>query len=174
MIPLDVDDANAVGTVSASSTSTSYALPDGCLVMLERACVSCPEALFRPEFVAQEGDGVHEAAYKCIMQVSPHLASFLFLSANFVEKCDVEVRKELYSNVVLAGGNTLFSGFAGRLANELRALALPRTLVDVHASTKYSAWIGGSILTSLSTFRDRWITRDDWLELGARGVHQKI
>lgn len=69
-------------------------------------------------------------------------------------KCDVDVRKELYANIVLSGGTSMFEGIAERLNKELVALAPSSMKIKVIAQPerKYSVWIGGSILSSLSTF----------------------
>jgi actin len=69
-------------------------------------------------------------------------------------RCDVDVRKDLYSNIVMSGGSTMFNGIAERLNKEVLALAPSSMKIKVIAppERKYSVWIGGSILSSLSTF----------------------
>jgi len=69
-------------------------------------------------------------------------------------RSDIDVRKELYGNIVLAGGNTLFDGIAERLSKEVVNLAPSTMKIKIIAppERKYSVWIGGSILSSLSTF----------------------
>lgn len=69
-------------------------------------------------------------------------------------KCDVDVRKDLYGNIVLSGGTTMFSGISERLSKEIVNLAPSTMKIKVVAppERKYSVWIGGSILSSLSTF----------------------
>jgi len=69
-------------------------------------------------------------------------------------KCDIDVRKDLYSNIVLSGGTTMFTGIAERLSKEVTALAPSTMKIKVVAppERKFSVWIGGSILSSLSTF----------------------
>lgn len=69
-------------------------------------------------------------------------------------RCDVDVRKDLYGNIVLSGGSTMYNGIAERLNKEVVALAPSTMKIKVIAppERKYSAWIGGSILSSLSTF----------------------
>jgi len=69
-------------------------------------------------------------------------------------KCDVDIRKDLYGNIVLAGGSTMFKGMAERLNKEVVALA-PSTMkikVIPPPERKYSVWMGGSILSSLLSF----------------------
>lgn len=70
-------------------------------------------------------------------------------------KCDEDIRKELFKKIVLSGGTTMLPGFADRMLKEVSALA-PCSMIKVVAPTdrKYSAWIGGTILASLSTFQE--------------------
>lgn len=69
-------------------------------------------------------------------------------------KCDLDVRKDLYANIVLSGGTTMFTGIAERLSKEMvnRAPSTMKIKVLAPPERKYSVWIGGSILSSLSTF----------------------
>jgi hypothetical protein len=70
-------------------------------------------------------------------------------------KCDVDIRKDLYGNVVLSGGTTMSPGIGDRMSKEIAALAPASMKVKVVAppERKYSVWIGGSILASLGTFQ---------------------
>ena len=40
-----------------------------------------------------------------------------------IEKCDSDLKINLYNNIVLAGGTTLMKGFTERFDNEIRNLA---------------------------------------------------
>merc|ERR1712017_64830 len=68
------------------------------------------------------------------------------------------IRKDHYANVVLSGGTTMFQGVGERMTKELTALAPSTMKIKVVAppERKYSVWIGGSILSSLSTFQQMW------------------
>jgi len=82
--------------------------------------------------------------------------------------CDLDVRKELYNNIVMSGGTTMFEGIQERLNKEIVALA-PSTMkikVVAPAERKFSVWIGGSILSSLATFQTMWITKAEFEESG--------
>merc|ERR1719310_1557918 len=81
-----------------------------------------------------EASGIHEATYDSIM------------------KCDVDIRKDLYANIVLSGGTTMFPGMRERMEKEMKALAPATMSIKVIAppERKYSVWIGGSILASLA------------------------
>ena len=55
--------------------------------------------------------------------------------------------------------------------NELK-LRIISAIVLV-AITLYSVWIGGSILASLSTFQQMWISKQEYDECGPSIVHRK-
>ena len=77
-------------------------------------------------------------------------------------KCDPFVRQSMFGSIVLSGGSTLFEGLAERLCYEMSMLAAKeKTEIFVNAppERKYSVWLGGSILASLSTFQSQWITK---------------
>ena len=118
----------------------------------------CPEALFQPSFLGMESAGIHETTYNSIM------------------KCDVDIRKDLYGNVVLSGGTTMFPGIADRMQKELTALAPSTMKIKIIAppERKYSVWIGGSILASLSTFQQMWISKEEYDESGPSIVHRYV
>lgn len=93
-----------------------------------------------------KGEGIHQTTYNSIM------------------KCDVDIRKDLFSNIILSGGSTMFPGMADRMQKELAALAPPGTRIKIIAppERKYSVWIGGSILASLSSFSPLWISKEEY------------
>nr|KJB07333.1 hypothetical protein B456_001G016200 [Gossypium raimondii] len=76
---------------------------------------------------------------------------------------DMDVRREMFGNVVLSGGTTSMPVLANRA--RVKVIASP--------DRKYSVWIGGSILDSLSTFEQMWITKEEYMESGSSIVHMK-
>ena len=72
-----------------------------------------------------------------------------------INRTDMDLRKALFSNIVLSGGSTLCKGFGDRLLHEVQRLAVKDMRIKIFAppERKYSTWIGGSILAGLSTFR---------------------
>jgi centractin len=90
-------------------------------------------------------------------------------------RSDMDLRKTLFSQIVLSGGSTLFPGFGDRLLYEIRKKA-PRDIkirISAPPQRQYSTWIGGSILASLATFKTMWITKAEYEEHGAAMVHRK-
>merc|ERR1739844_363497 len=92
-----------------------------------------------------------------------------------IMKCDVDIRKDLYANTVMSGGTTMYPGIADRMQKEITALAPSTIKIKIIAppERKYSVWIGGSILASLSTFQQMWITKQEYDECGPSIVHRK-
>ncbi|KAI1502970.1 chromatin remodeling and histone acetyltransferase complexes subunit putative [Biscogniauxia marginata] len=89
---------------------------------------------------------------------------------------DVDLRPNLLGNVVVTGGSSLLNGFNDRLNNELGAI-YPGVRIKIHAAgltteRRFGAWIGGSILASLGTFHQMWISRKEYEENGA-GIVEK-
>jgi actin len=134
-----------------------YELPDGNIMTVNDERFRCPEILFQPSLNGLKSEGIHVATHRSIM------------------KCDIGVRKELYSHIVLAGGNTLFEGIGERLEREIKSLAPYNTTVKVKTSPgrKYSAWSGGSSLASSDDFEERWVTKEEYAENGYSIVHSK-
>jgi centractin len=86
-------------------------------------------------------------------------------------RSDLDLRRSLFSSIVLSGGSTLFAGFGDRLLSEVRkhTLSPKDTKIRIAAPPErmFSTWIGGSILASLSTFKSMWVTRADYVEHGS-------
>jgi len=135
----------------------NYEMPDGSTVTLGNERFRCPELLFQPSILCKELDGIHKLAFKSIM------------------KCDIDLRTDLFSNIIMSGGNTMFLGINERLTKEMASQASPTLKIKVVAppERRCSVWIGGSIFSSLSTFQQMWITKAEYEEAGSAIVHRK-
>lgn len=122
---------------SSSAVDISYELPDRQVITIGAERFRCPEVLFQPSLIGMEASGIHEITYKSIM------------------KCNDDILGDLYGNIVLSGGSTMFPGIAHRMSKEITALAPSSMKLKVVSppERKNSVWIGGSILASLTTFQ---------------------
>uniref|UniRef100_A0A8C5CWP7 Actin alpha 1, skeletal muscle n=1 Tax=Gadus morhua TaxID=8049 RepID=A0A8C5CWP7_GADMO len=115
------------------------------------------------------------AMYVAIQAVLSLYASGRTTGEGPIMKCDIDIRKDLYANNVLSGGTTMYPGIADRMQKEITALAPSTMKIKIIAppERKYSVWIGGSILASLSTFQQMWISKQEYDEAGPSIVHRK-
>nr|UFA46021.1 TNNI2-ACTA1 transcript variant 7 [Sus scrofa] len=119
--------------------------------------------------------GDEEKRHRAITARRQHLKSVMLQIAASIMKCDIDIRKDLYANNVMSGGTTMYPGIADRMQKEITALAPSTMKIKIIAppERKYSVWIGGSILASLSTFQQMWITKQEYDEAGPSIVHRK-
>eukprot|EP00942_MAST-04A_sp_MAST-4A-sp1_P013958 g13958.t1 len=113
-----------------------YKLPDGKLIKIGPECFRAPEILFSPSIIGTEYGGVHQ----CL--------------GNAIFKSDMDLRKKLFSDIVLAGGSTMFTGYGDRLLKEIKSLA--------QASQ-----------SSLAAFKSMWVTKEEYEEIGASVLHKR-
>jgi len=162
-----------------------YKLPDGNLVKIGLERFQAPELLFNPSLMGREEPGIHELVIEAIAKSKP------------------EDRRQIYSQIILAGGSTTSKGFELRLMNSIRRLgpenkkaqqpaatrkqhSLPHLPHQPHAAYTFNklrisaperraelAWVGGSILTTLSLFDGMSTSRADFMEMGAQAFYKK-
>jgi len=142
---------------AGTSLEKDYELPDGQVITIGSERFRAPETMFQPCLLGLESVGIHETAYNSIMH------------------SDLDIRKDLYANIVLSGGTTMFPGIADRMQKEISQLAPPTMKIKIIAppERKYSVWIGGSILASLSSFDSCWVTKAEYDECGTHIIHRK-
>jgi len=141
----------------SSELEQNYELPDGEIITIGAERFRAPEAMFQPHLLGLESKGIDELTFRSIM------------------RCDVDIRKELYNNVVMSGGSTMYKGIPERVQKGIKAMAPDSMTIKIIAppERKYSVWIGGSILSSLSTFEEMWIKKEEYDESGPAIVHRK-
>jgi centractin len=151
------DDRIKPGVGSSEDTAQAvYQLPDGQTVSISNERHLAPEVLFNPSLIGSEEVDVASALVNSIM------------------KSDLDLRPTLFSQIVLAGGSTCTSGFGDRLLTEVRAKAPTHTRIRISAPPDriHSAWAGGSILASLATFKNMWVTKAEYEEYGKEVLHR--
>ncbi|XP_031229530.1 actin-related protein T1 [Mastomys coucha] len=136
---------------------SEYTLPDGNTIQMSDHLCHAPEVLFTPDHL-----GVHDLGISKMVSSS-------------IMKCDIDIQENLFAEIVLSGGTTLFPGLQDRLLRELELLASEGTPIKITASPDrcYSAWIGGSVMTSMTTFKQMWVTAEDFREYGAYVIQRK-
>ena len=141
-----------------SGMEKTYTLPDGETLTIGAERFMAPELCFNPGAIGSEENPLDELIYRSI------------------QNCDVDLRRDLYANIVLSGGSTMFPGLKERLHKELTEL-VPETMevkIIAPPERRYSVWIGGSILSSLKTFAKLWVTRKEYKEIGPTSVYRCI
>ncbi|CAC5424413.1 ACTB_G1 [Mytilus coruscus] len=144
-------------STKVSSLEKKFELPDGQVVNIGSERIRCLEPLFQPSIAGIESPGLHETLNYSIL------------------KCDEDLRKDLYGNIVLCGETSRTPGIIERMQSEITNLApLIRNIkVKTPPDIKNSAWVGGSILASLPTFQQMCITKEEYDEIGPTIVHKK-
>jgi actin len=154
----DVDEILKASTVG-NLKNNEYHLPDGQAIKLGDSKIRCSEALFKPEFVGLQEEGIASLVYKAI------------------RSCHIDRRRDLYMNIVLAGGNTMFDGIVPRLQNDVNLLFPPTigTKVIAPRERNVSSWIGGKVLVTVpDIFGKVLVSRRDYEEIGPSAIHKKI
>jgi actin len=126
-----------------------YELPDGTTLVIGQERFKCASILFQPSLIGRSDRGIQEAILHSI------------------GNCDETLRPELLNSIVLGGGNCMFPDLPSRLGKELGAAH-----VITPSNMKYSAWTGGSILSALPTFNDKWLLKEQYDEFGPAAIHK--
>jgi actin-like protein 6A len=170
-----VSDAPFDPEENASIPTVTYELPDGQEIQVGADRFTVPETLFNPSLLSGFGDvgkGVRPLGGADSLQALPAVV------ADCISRSDIDVRRDLYGGVVLTGGTSLFASLRDRLEKELTESAPQMIKVRVTCPTnaierRYSTWIGGSILASLGTFQQMWMSKEEYKEAGAGLIHKK-
>ena len=139
----------------SSSREETYSLPDGRVVKIGTEKYRCTEIIMNPSLIGRESPGITNNIFSSLM------------------KSDVDIRKLLYGNVLLTGGNSMIKGMDTRIATDLKTLAPKRLPVDIISlpDKDLLPWFGGSILSSLPDLG--WVTKGEYDESGPSIIHRK-
>ena len=140
---------------STKNVTSQYHLPDGQQIKIGSEKFRAPEILFTPDKIGMESPGIQD------------------LLIESINRADMDLRKELYCAIYLAGGTTTMPGFPDRLLNDMRRLCPKDCKIRINApeDRKLSCWTGGSILSSLAAFKNNWIKKQEYEEEGLRILH---
>ena len=173
---------------AAAAPSAPYELPDGTPIEVGAERYKLPELLFNPSLLStfpapmESGGGAAAGAPGALVaDLTASAASLKGLPAavvDVVNRCDVDIRREMFGGVVLTGGGSLFPNLKERLERELAEAVPAAAKVKLLASAstperKFSVWLGGSILASLGSFQQLWLSKAEYDEFGAAYVHKK-
>ena len=121
----------------------------GVLILVLRDSVLQPVLLGK-----EDTEGIHQTIHRSVL------------------KCDEDIRKDLFINMVLSGGNTLFQGFTERMEKEIAYLE-PNIKIISPAKRDLFAWIGGSVLAPQLNLNNMWILKAEYDEHGPSIIHGK-
>ena len=148
-----------------------HLLPDETRIHISDEKFEAPEILFSPHLLGMDVNGIPEMMFKSI------------------NNCPLDLRKNLYGNIILSGATTLFPGFASRVELEMKKLYKEISLKNTENKKikisinvidsprrKYSVFIGASIIGNYYNTQDSgdyWVTIDEWLECGENAVNKE-
>ena len=136
-----------------------HVLPDGSKINIKEERIICPEALLKPILINRKAKGIDQ------------------LCIDSIQKCDMNVKKILYNNIILSGGTSMLKGLKERLTNEIQSLvpeAMKNEVKIIDSQNRqFLTWKGAQILVSVSTFESKWITRNEYQEKGPKIFDEK-
>lgn len=93
-----------------------------------------------------EAQGIHETVCVWYSDISSSANSNASSSYDSIMKCDIDIRRDLYGNVVLSGGTTMFPGIRDRMNKELAALAPSNMKAIPQSAVLFSRVLKRSVL----------------------------
>lgn len=155
-----LDERNVTATKTKKDEeeqSIKYVLPDGSSLEIGNARSRAPEILFDPTLIGLEYRGIHY----CVLEA--------------IQKSDLDLRRDLYQRIVLSGGSTLIKNFGKRLVSELQTAVSQQARIKIYAphERELTTWIGGSLLSFLESFREMWIRKKEFNDLGSSILYRK-
>ncbi|KAL6973551.1 Actin-related protein 4 [Sarracenia purpurea var. burkii] len=151
---------------------TPYELPDGQTIEIGADRFKIPDVLFNPSLV-KTIPGMESYA-----EIASSVRGLPQMVIESISKCDVDIRRELFSSILLSGGTASMQQLKERLEKDLLEESPQAARVKVLASgnateRRFSVWIGGSILASLGSFQQMWFSKSEYEEHGASYIQRK-
>lgn len=178
-------EVNSVGRydekAGAKSEQVLYEFPDGWSGMFGDERVRGGEVWFDPKNYFDQSIEPPAPLRLTPTSASSHSlkdsVSLAQLVHDSIMACDVDIRAALLQNIVVVGNGAATRGLTERLDWEL-AVMMPGQKIKIHSPTipyekRYAGWLGGSILASLGTFHQLWVTKDEYEEHGMSIIHQR-
>lgn len=136
---------------ASSVLEESFTLPDGENIKTNEERFIVPELMFQPSLSHRDIPAIHQMIQRSIMS------------------SDIDTRRYLCQHIILSGGSTMFPGLDSRLLKEVRNLFPAGIDINVMASEdrNIAVWVGGAVLSSLSSFQNSWITKSIYDEKGS-------
>ena len=135
-----------------------FKLPDGNSITIKTERTTVPEAIFRPDLLGKDWDGIHDLFF------------------NSIEKIKEEEQKPLYENIIVSGGNTMFPGFEKKLEKKIKKkFGNNKNARFIHVEDKMNAaWIGGSSFCYTLNIDNDFVSKSDYEELGFNNCIKRI
>lgn len=132
-------------------------------VHLHKELVDISQAYFDPQAILQDKDA--------------SVIGIPDLINNSIAACDVDVRFDLFANILLAGASSNVKGLGDRIEEELKIIS-PHSATFIHVSEdpnrKHAVWSGGSILTTIEAFHEKWKASWEWEQENGRGDFSEL
>lgn len=136
-----------------------WELPDKKKITINKERFQATEVIFDPKQFAYDYPNFQELFKKTVKGI------------------DSDLREIMLANIIFNGGTTLIKGFKSRVTQEIEQAGQDyefKKKVHTYPEAQFMAWLGGSILTSLTNFENLWITKAEYKEEGkATIVHKK-
>lgn len=168
-----------------------YEMPDRSTLDISWERMHLPELLFNPNmlrtspppWLREGGEGAvpnaAAAAAELASLVPEGAVALPELVTDTIRGCDTDMRRELWSSIIVSGGCSLLPGLTERLHGRLNEL-VPQMSMKVKViapntptERRFAVWIGGSILASLGSFQQLWMSKSEYDEVGASGIEAK-
>lgn len=157
-VVLNYDEEVKKSKMNPNFIADNAILRDGTMIGMKTEAFKVPELLFKPEMIGIHTGGIAQNIYECI------------------ESCDSSLKSQLYGNICLCGGNTMFHGIEDRLLWEVRTYAGPKVNVNVNAPPQREnlVFLGASLVGVCPKLRDNLISFQEYREVGPQIVHWKF